>query len=341
MRESSYAGNGACVYRVHVGNFPRPQAVLPAGGKFGEALQVKFLGDVLGEKVESITLPSAPGSGFALFAKDDKGIAPSQNWFRLTDLANVLEAEPNETHDNATRFTAPMALNGVLAAPGDEDNYRFTAKKGEVYDVHIHARSIRSPLDSVLTISTAGGGAIASNDDTGGPDSYIRFTVPADGDFVINVRDHLGNGGVPYVYRVELTPIIPKLVLATNEFVQYVQPVVAIPKGNRFGMVLSAARYDFGGPLAIRGENLPAGVTIEYAPIPANASVVPIMFHATAEAGGRRGETGRRHRLARRPQSAQPQGRRGGPAADRPRPRPKPDSFLDREHVEATGRRDE
>jgi len=284
VRESSYAGNGACVYRVHVGNFPRPQAVLPAGGKFGEVLQVKFLGDVLGEKVESITLPSAPGSGFALFAKDDKGIAPSQNWFRLTDLANVLEVEPNETHDNATRFTAPMALNGVLAAPGDEDNYRFTAKKGEVYDVRIHARSIRSPLDSVLTISTAGAGAIASNDDTGGPDSYIRFTVPADGDFVINVRDHLGNGGVAYVYRVELTPISPRLVLSTNEFVQYVQPVVAIPKGNRFGMVLSAARYDFGGPLAIRGENLPAGVTIEHAPVPANASIVPIMFHATPDA---------------------------------------------------------
>lgn len=284
VRESSYAGNGACVYRVHVGNFPRPQAVLPAGGKFGEALQVKFLGDVLGEKVESITLPSAPGAGFALFAKDDKGIAPSQNWFRLTDLANVLEAEPNETHDNATRFTAPVALNGVLAAPGDEDNYRFTAKKGEVYDVRVHARSIRSPLDSVLTISTAGAGAIASNDDTGGPDSYIRFTVPADGDFVINVRDHLGNGGVAYVYRVELTPISPRLVLSTNEFVQYVQPVVAIPKGNRFGMVLSAARYDFGGPLAIRGENLPAGVTIEHAPVPANASIVPIMFHATPDA---------------------------------------------------------
>jgi hypothetical protein len=284
VRESSYAGNGACLYRVHIGNFPRPQAVLPAGGKFGEALQVKFLGDVLGEKVETITLPSSPGSGFALFAKDDKGIAPSQNWFRVTDLANVIEQEPNETHDNATRFTAPMALNGILAAPGDEDNYRFIAKKGEVYDVRIHARSIRSPIDSVLTISNAGGGAIASNDDSGGPDSYIRFTVPADGDFVINVRDHLGNGGVQYAYRVELTPIKPALVLTTNEFVQYVQPVVSIPKGNRFALVLSAARYDFGGPLAIRGENLPAGVTIEHAPIPANASIVPLMFHATPEA---------------------------------------------------------
>ena len=284
VRESSYAGNGACLYRLHVGNFPRPQAVLPAGGKFGETLPVKFLGDVLGERQETITLPSAPGSGFALFAKDDKGIAPSQNWFRVTDLGNILEQEPNETHDNATRFTAPLALNGVISTVGDNDNFRFTAKKGEAYDIRVHARSIRSPLDPVLTISTAGGGALAANDDSGGPDSYIRFAIPADGDYVINVRDHLGNGGVPYVYRVELTPIKPALTLSTNEFVQYVQPTVSVPKGNRFALVLSAARYDFGGPIAIRGENLPAGVTIECPGMPANASVVPVMFHATNEA---------------------------------------------------------
>ncbi|HEY3968155.1 MAG TPA: PPC domain-containing protein, partial [Planctomycetaceae bacterium] len=262
VRESSYAGNGACLYRVHVGNFPRPAALLPAGGRYGETLPVKFIGDVLGDREATFTLPTELVPNFPVFAKDDKGIAPSQNWFRLSDIPNVIEQEPNETHDNATRFTAPMALNGVIGAPGDNDNYRFTAKKGEAYDIRVHARTIRSPLDPVLAISAAGGGVIAANDDTGGPDSYIRFGVPNDGDYVINVRDHLNNGGAAYVYRVELTPIKPKLVLSTNEFVQYVQPTVSIPKGNHFGLVLSAARYDFGGPLALRGENLPAGVTI-------------------------------------------------------------------------------
>ncbi len=284
VRESSYAGNGACLYRVHVGNFPRPVALLPAGGRYGETLPVKFIGDVLGDREATFTLPTEQVPNFPVFAKDDKGIAPSQNWFRLSDIPNVIEQEPNETHDNATRFAAPMALNGVIGAPGDNDNFRFTAKKGEAYDIRVHARTIRSPLDPVLAISAAGGGVIAANDDTGGPDSYIRFAVPNDGDYVINVRDHLNNGGASYVYRVELTPIKPKLVLSTNEFVQYVQPTVSIPKGNHFGLVLSAARYDFGGPLALRGENLPAGVTIESPGMPANASVVPVIFHATPEA---------------------------------------------------------
>lgn len=284
VRESSYAGNGACLYRVHVGNFPRPLAVLPAGGRPGATLPVKFLGDVLGERMEEMTLPSSPRNAFGLFARDEKGIAPSQIPFRLSDLENAIEQEPNETHENATRFAAPSALNGVIGAAGDQDNFRFTARKGEAYDIRVHARSIRSPLDPVLTIYAAGGGAVAANDDNGGPDAFIRFGVPNDGEYVINVRDHLGNGGVAYTYRVELTPIKPALVLSTAEFVQYVQPTVSIPRGNHYALLLSAARYDFGGPLAISGENLPEGVTIETPGVAANSTVVPVLFHATPEA---------------------------------------------------------
>ncbi|RPI91232.1 MAG: peptidase [Planctomycetaceae bacterium] len=284
VRESSYAGNGSCIYRVHIGNFPRPLAVLPAGGRPGETLPVKFLGDVLGEKLETVTLPTAPAANFGLFAKDETGIAPSQNGFRLNDLPNTLEQEPNETHENATRFAAPGAANGVVGKPGDGDHFRFTARKGETWDIRVHARGIRSPLDPVLTIFTAGGGAIAANDDSGGPDAYIRFGVPNDGDYVLQVRDHLGNGGVHYAYRIEVTPIKPALTLGVAEFVQYVQPSVSVPKGNRFGIVLTAARYDFGGPLAIRGENLPPGITVECPGMTAGQSVVPVIFHASAEA---------------------------------------------------------
>lgn len=285
VRDSSYGGDGNCHYRVHIGSFPRPSAVVPAGGRVGEPTTVKFLGDVAGERDQQIALPTSDVPNFLVFAQDDKGIAPSGQRFRLSPFGNVLEAEPNENHDQATKFQPPMALNGVLQTPGDSDFFRFTAKKGEVYDVRVHARSLRSPLDPVLYIFAAGGGAIAGNDDSAGPDSYLRFTVPNDGDYVIQVLDHLKNGGVNYFYRVELAPVTPSLSLSVNEFVQYVQPVVAIPKGNQVGLVLSAGRVDFGGPLALSGVNLPEGVTLEPAGVmPANASVMPVLFRATPEA---------------------------------------------------------
>ena len=49
VRESAYSGNGGCLYRLHVGNFPRATAVMPAGGKPGETLAVRWIGDAAGE----------------------------------------------------------------------------------------------------------------------------------------------------------------------------------------------------------------------------------------------------------------------------------------------------
>ena len=75
VRESAYAGTDACLYRLHVGNFPRPTATLPAGGKFGETLDVRLIGDVLGEKTTRITLPAEQKRDFGIVATDDKGTA--------------------------------------------------------------------------------------------------------------------------------------------------------------------------------------------------------------------------------------------------------------------------
>ena len=41
------------------------------------------------------------------------------------------------------------------------------------------------------TTTGADGAGIASNDDSGGPDSYLRFTVPEDGDYCFQGYDHL------------------------------------------------------------------------------------------------------------------------------------------------------
>src|SRR5207237_1001369 len=59
VRESAYGGSGGCRYRLHVGTFPRPTAVVPAGGKPGEEIEVQFLGDPAGEFKQKVKLPKA------------------------------------------------------------------------------------------------------------------------------------------------------------------------------------------------------------------------------------------------------------------------------------------
>ena len=203
-REAAYAGNANCLYRLHVGNFPRPTATVPAGGKVGEAVSVRWIGDVLGETTTSVTLPASQDRRFGLLAHDGQGIAPFSNAFRLSPFGNTIEVEPNDTPASANPFTPPVALNGVIATPGDLDHYVFKAAKGDRFDIRVFARQIRSPLDSVLSIAARNGGRVANNDDSEGPDSYVRFVAPRDGEFVVTLADHLRKGGPDYTYRVEI-----------------------------------------------------------------------------------------------------------------------------------------
>jgi hypothetical protein len=286
-RESAYRGNANCVYRLHVGNFPRPTAAVPAGGRPGEALAIRWIGDVLGDRTTRLTLPAALDRDFGLIAQDDRGTAPYPYVFRLSPLANTLEAEPNDGQSAATRFEPPAALNGVIGAPGDVDQFVFKAQKERTYDVRVFARKIRSPLDSVLSIAAPGGKNLAASDDDEGPDSFLRFRAPKDGEFVLRLTDHLGQGGPDYVYRVEVGPVEPKLTLSPpHEAPRRGTGImaVAVPKGNRQAILINASRVDFGGAVELSASRLPDGVSIEAEPIPPGGTVVPVLFTARADA---------------------------------------------------------
>jgi hypothetical protein len=110
VRESAYGGSGSAFYRLHVGSFPRPTAVYPAGGRPGETLTVRWIGDPAGDWTEEITLPSLPDPEYPLLASDQHGIAPSPNVIRVVDLPNTLEVEPNDSIQQATPATVPGAL---------------------------------------------------------------------------------------------------------------------------------------------------------------------------------------------------------------------------------------
>ncbi len=286
IRESAYGGNGGCTYRLHVGSYPRPTAVYPAGGKPGEVLPVRYLGDASGEIDAQVTLPTGGGSETGLFATDAGGMAPSPNMVRVIDLPNALEAEPNDASAQASvGGTAPCAMNGIIEKPGDIDYFKFTAKAGQQLDIRVYARKpLRSPLDSVLYVLNAQGAGLAGNDDSAGPDSYLRFGVPADGEYQIYVHDQLKAGGPTYVYRVEITPVVPTLTMLLPERQQYIPTTLTVPKGNRMAMMIAGSRANFGGPLGLEVLGLPAGMTMETIPITPDLGDVPVLFTAAPDA---------------------------------------------------------
>jgi hypothetical protein len=288
VRESAYAGTDACLYRLHVGNFPRPTATIPAGGKFGETIDVRLIGDVLGEKTTRITLPAEQKREFGIVASDDKGTSPYPNAFRLSPFGNVIEAEPNDDQNSATPFDGSMALNGVIGKPEDVDHFVFKAKKGQNFNIRVWARRLRSPLDSVLYIAKKGGGALAGNDDAqNSPDSNLKFAAPEDAEYVVSITDHLKKGGPDYFYRIEVTSAVPLITLSVPEesLQRGIGPInVAVPRGNRQAVLVNARRVEAGGAIKVSLEGLPAGTTATADEMPANQPTLPVLIEAKADA---------------------------------------------------------
>ena len=286
MRETSYGGNDNCRYRLHVGTFPRPTAVYPAGGKAGEKVATEFLGDAAGPLPYEVAVPAA-GSLLKLFAADAQGIGPTAILFRISSQGNLLESEPNNDIATANNSADPSSsFNGIISTDGDIDCFGFEAKKGQAFDVECYARRLRSGLDPVITVLRADGGTVGANDDSRGPDSSLRFQVPEDGPYVVRVGDHLGRGRPDFVYRIELQPVTPALTLSIPRIDRYSQTrqTVMVPRGNRYAVLINATRTNFAGDLVLAAEKLPAGVTMHCRPMPTGLSQMPVVFEAAADA---------------------------------------------------------
>ncbi|HEX3870991.1 MAG TPA: PPC domain-containing protein, partial [Pirellulales bacterium] len=274
-------------YRLHVGRYPQPRAVFPAGGKLGETVKVKLIGDIKGDTEMKVVLPKKHDARFAIYAKDDTGTAAFGNPFVLSTLDARVEAEPNDEIAKATPFEAPRALDGVLSKPGDMDCYKFTAKKGQQYAMRVHGRSLRSPIDSVLKVLKAkGGNSVIGSDDTGNnnPDSSLRFTAPEDGEYIVTITDMLGQGGKEYVYRIDVTPIEPEITAALPELRRYTDVVAVVPRGNRMAVTMRIDRRDCNGDVVLDLDDLPKGVKAEVVKVPANQSTVPVLLKAADDA---------------------------------------------------------
>ncbi len=291
VRETSYGGSGN-PYRVHIGSFPRPSAVFPPGGKAGESLEVKFLGDANGDFMQTFSLPQPNRFKFGVFAERKGLSAPSFNMVRISPFGNVNEKEPNDDVAHATAYSGPLpiAFNGIIDKPGDVDWYRFSAKKGETYDINVYARRIRSQLDTVLVLADADGKTITSNDDSGGADSYLRFTAPRDGEFTLKISDHLGYGGPDCTYRVELTAVVPELntyIADTARYDAQTRKSIVVARGNRFASLQSVRRKDLPGEvsdLEFAMEGFPSGITMQAVPVPKDQTTWPVVFEARADA---------------------------------------------------------
>ncbi len=287
VRESSFGGNERARYRLHVGGFPRPVAILPSGGPPGQPLTATCI-DLLGNQwTETFDMPAESRTGIhSVWSHQEGSVAPSPNRIRVSNMPNVMETEPNSDYNTiAQSHPIPVAFNGILETETDRDYWIIEGKKDQQLDVQVYARiPLRSQVDPVLQIFKVGGGGLAGNDDNGGPDSYLSFKVPEDGKYAVCVSDHLGRSGKHFVYRVEVTVAEPEVGTTVNELDRYVSQVVNIPKGARMAIETNVVRKNVGGEAKIAVPDLPPSTNHSDGTCAADLGTIQMIFRADADA---------------------------------------------------------
>lgn len=282
VREAAYGGSKTARYLLQVGQFPRPRVVHPAGARPGEAKTLLAIGDVSGPLDHEFTVPNEAAGRTPILVEDSGRITPSPVWLWVSDLPELAEEQLGEDAPEV-----PIAFNGMIAAEGETDRYRFVAKKGSALDIEVFARRIRSPLDAVISIRDAQGKWLAGNDDGGHLDSRLRFGPPADGTYELRIHDHLRRGGDTFVYRVEVRPVQPALdvqpVVYDRRRPQTRQAIV-VPQGNRYAALWSVNRHNVSGEVTVAIEGLPPGVQAVVGPVANGINRVPVVFEADADA---------------------------------------------------------
>jgi len=122
-----------------------------------------------------------------------------------------------------------------------------------VYRVQIHPAGARFAPNGLPVVH------LPFRNDDGGPgygkDSLLHFTAPADGDYILRLRDVRKLNGPDYAYRLTIRQPSPDFTLSVSPR----NPNV--PAGGRIPITVTALRLDdFDGPIEVSVKDMPAGL---------------------------------------------------------------------------------
>jgi len=236
---------------------PNPvlNTVFPPGGQAGTTLNVQISGTALDglsqlrcvqpgiqfQKLQDdtfqVTIANTVPSGFY----DVRAICgeriSSPRTFFVSHRQQVVEHLPNNTVDSATNVSTNSVISGRIEKAGDTDYFRFQAVSGERIVIECWATRIDSRLQPLVELYQADQQPVRTIPHTRGEDVLIDFQVPADGSYLIQVRDVTFSGSSDHYYRLD------------------------IDKGPRVAFTMPAAiTRDQPGPVTLYGWNLPSEV---------------------------------------------------------------------------------
>lgn len=226
-------------------------------------------------------LPSPAPAGPHAVRLDSAGAATNAVSLFATELPIQNEAEPNDGREQANSVRVlPTVVNGRIEPSNDADTYAFALKAGRPVRFEVRARRFGSRLDAHLRVLNEKGEVLSTGDDSPhSKDTLMSFTPPADGLFFVQVRDLIHRGGPDFPYALEAREDEPDFAVTCDDDRAGIGPGSAAP-----WFLRATRRAGFDGPIEVRIEGLPPGVTVNPVTIPPGMTDGCLVLQAAADA---------------------------------------------------------
>lgn len=160
--------------------------------------------------------PDAPEGTYDARLVGRFGVSNPRLFAVTRDVRDELEKEPNNFLHEAQVVSLNVAING-MSDGNNQDSFRFSARKGQRILLDCQATKLDSEMDAVIAVTTVTGQPVASNADYFGRDPFIDLSVPADGEYIVQVYDLSYRGGYPYRLLITDRPHVENLTPRVQE----------------------------------------------------------------------------------------------------------------------------
>jgi hypothetical protein len=276
LHDALFRGAAPGFFRLKVGDVRYADLVYPLAVQKGQATPLTLA---------ATNLPASTSLSSGQLAEN--GFAPSP----LPEVPNFSGGRPrlwvsehaevveSDAAGELQEIDVPVGLNGRLLKPEEEDRWLLKVQPGIALRFDVLASRVGSPVDGVLSIRNEKGVQLATNDDRPTTsDPGLDFTVPAGVQkIVVALTDLQERGGERFVYRIGVT-----LAKQPDFSLLLAEDRIEIPRQGTTIARIKAVRNGYNGPILLRVDNLPAGVTLGTPEIPAGATEALASFSASS-----------------------------------------------------------
>jgi len=290
VRDSRYAGDPRYVYCVEITEGPVAMATFPVAVQRGRSASVELVethsvnvGPAAGTDRRQVTWNVAADAVTGWRRVRIKG-ADSQPGPVVPQLVSlhpqVVADGRNLTVERAMSLELPVGVSGRFQQTGQTHFYRFRTGKQGVVKIDVQSQRRGLAVDGVILVMDSKGKILATADDGAfTKDAGLYFQAPADGEYVIGVRDLNRRAGDRFIYHMSVEPSGPDFEVHG----EYYYGMLA-PGGHAAWFVRLNRLNGFDGPVEILVDRLPRGVTCQPVVIPSGFNHCALVFSADDKA---------------------------------------------------------